>query len=114
MNDKESQKNWLQMVLNKNKTPIQESLIALLAGVVIVAITIILDVICNKLNNKIYRVSNFYDVLMYPLIIFSFFLFVVVILLYKSINYNSMFLIYLQKAIVFIGGVLFILGFFWK
>jgi len=114
MKKKELQKSWLQKVLYKRRTPLEESLLAFVAGVIVVAFTIILDVICYKNNSKLFRVSNFYGVLMYPLIIISFFLLLLVILLYKSANLNPKFLIFIQKAIVFIGGVLFLFGFFRK
>jgi FlaA1/EpsC-like NDP-sugar epimerase len=114
MKEKELQKSWLKKVLNKRRTPLEESLLAFLAGVIVVAFTIILDVICYKNNWKFFRVSYFYEVLMYPLIIISFFLLLLVILLYKSANLNPKFLIFIQKSIVFIGVVLFLFGFFQK
>jgi hypothetical protein len=112
MNDKELQMNWLMKALNKNRTAIEESLISLLSGILIVAVTILLDIVCYRSHSKLFRVSNFYDVLMYPLLIASVFLFVIVVVINKSLDRNPKFLIFLQKAIVFVGGLLFILGFF--
>lgn len=112
MKEKDLQMNWLKKAFDKELTPIYNSLLALVGGIMIVAITILLDVLCYKFNCKVFRVSNFYDVLMYPLLIMSFVIFLIVSIAFKFLDMRSGFLIYLQRAIIFIGIVLFVFGFF--